>query len=84
VVIPKQAVDWHVWRETYVDTTKWTLDDAARHPAIVNRLIQNGKTDLLQNVAPNSKGAALTSELQSAILRGPQPKSAPTTKPADA
>ena len=40
VVVPKKSLDYH---DIYVDTTKWTLDDVARHPAVVNRLIQNGK-----------------------------------------
>jgi hypothetical protein len=79
VVIPKQSLDW---RDSYVDTTKWTLDDAASHPAVVNRMIQNGKVELLQHVAPEATGDALTSELKLAIQRGPQVKTPPTTKPA--
>jgi hypothetical protein len=78
VVIPKRSMDYH---EIYVDTTKWTLDDVARHPSVVNRLIQNGKADLLQHVAPQATGEALTSELQAAIQRGPQVKPAPATQP---
>jgi hypothetical protein len=78
VVVPKKSLDYH---DIYADTTKWTLDDVARHPAVVNRLIQNGKADLLQHVAPQATGDALTSELQDAIKRGPQEKSAPATQP---
>jgi hypothetical protein len=76
--VPKKSLDYH---DIYADTTKWTLDDVARHPAVVNRLIQNGKADLLQHVAPQATGDALTSELQDAIKRGPQEKSAPATQP---
>ena len=79
VVIPKQSLDW---RDSYVDTSKWTLDDAASHPAVVKRLIQNGKVGVLQHVAPDAQGDALTKELQLAIQRGPQIKT-PTTKPAE-
>jgi hypothetical protein len=86
VVIPKQTIDWvHGWRETYVDTRNWTLDDVANHPAVVNRLIQNGKADVLQHVAPQATGTALPAELQAAIERGPQPKTvtAPATQPVE-
>ena len=78
VVVPKKSLDFH---DIYVDTTKWTLDDVAKHPAVVNRLIQNGKADLLQHVAPQATGDALTSELQDAVKRGPQVKPAPATQP---
>ena len=57
VIIPKQSIDWvHGWRETYVDTRNWTLDDVAEHPALVNRLIQTGKVDVLQHVDPQATG----------------------------
>ena len=69
VVIPKQRLDYH---EIYVDTSKWTLDDVAKHPSVVRRLIQTGKVDVLQHVAPPD-------ELQKVIDRGPQVK--PTTQP---
>src|SRR3954463_16225440 len=71
VVIPKQQLNCH---DTYVDTSKWTLDDVARHPMVVKRLIQNGKVDLLQHVAPQPPSDALPLELQTAIQRGPQMK----------
>lgn len=77
VVIPKQSLDCH---DSYVDTTQWTIDDVARHPAVVKRLIQNGKVNLLQHVAPQTAGDALPLELQAAIQRGPQVK--PATQPA--
>ena len=64
VVIPKKSLDYH---EIYVDTRKWTMDDVGRHPALVSRLIQNGKADLLQHVAPEKKGDALQNELQVAM-----------------
>src|SRR5205823_6336345 len=76
VVIPKQALDYH---DIYVDTTKWTLDDVAKHPMVVKRLIQNGKVDLLQHVAPQTSPEALPLELQAAIQKGPQVK--PATQP---
>ena len=72
VVIPKQRLDYH---DTYVDTTKWTLDDVAKHPAVVMRLIETGKTDLLQHVDPKTSGDALASALQNTI------QTSPTTQP---
>jgi hypothetical protein len=76
VVIPKRSLNYH---DTYVDTTRWTMDDVAKHPAVVNRLIQNGKVDLLQHVAPQVTGDALPAALQTAIEHGPQTR--PATQP---
>ena len=78
VVIPKQRLEL---RDIYLDTSKWALDDVAKHPAVVNRLIQNGKADVLQHVAPEATGDALPEVLHAAIERGPQ--KAPATRPAD-
>jgi len=72
VVIPKQRLDYH---DTYVDTSKWTLDDVGKHPAVVMRLIETGKTDVLAHVDPKSSGDALATDLQSVI------QSVPTTQP---
>jgi hypothetical protein len=77
VVIPKERLDYH---DIYVDTSKWTLDDVAKHPAVVARLIATGKADVLQHVDPKSTGDALTNALQTAIEKGPQTQ--PTTQPA--
>jgi hypothetical protein len=77
VVIPKARLDYH---DVYVDSSKWTLDDVAKHPAVVARLIEAGKADLLQHVAPKATGDALPATLETAMQRGPQ--SVPTTQPA--
>ena len=77
VVVPKQHLDYH---DIYVDSSKWTLDDVARHPAVVTRLIATGKADVLQHIDPKATGDALTSELQLAIERGPQ--TPPATQPS--
>src|SRR3954462_15565069 len=76
IVIPKQRLQM---REIYVDTTKWTLDDVARHPAVVQRLIETGKVDVLQHVVPEATGESLNTTLRAAMERGPQ--SAPATRP---
>jgi hypothetical protein len=81
IVLPKQSLDW---RDIYVDTRGWTLDDVANHPAVVNRLIQNGKADVLQRLVPNATGDALAAQLKDAIDRGPQTtKPVQTTQPSD-
>ena len=36
--------------DTYVDTRNWTVNDAAQHPAVVQKLISIGKADLLKHV----------------------------------
>src|SRR5436190_7655975 len=76
IVIPKQRLQM---REIYVDTSKWTLDDVARHPAVVERLIQTGKVGVLQHVAPEATGESLPTTLRAAMERGPQ--SAPASSP---
>jgi hypothetical protein len=67
VVVPKQHLDYH---EIYVDTSKWTVDDVAKHPAVVTRLIQTGKADVLQHVLPQTPVDQLPKELQTVIDRG--------------
>ena len=81
IVIPKQSLSW---RDIYVDTSKWTLNDVAAHPELVNRLIQTGKASALQHVAPDVQGDALPAELQSAIQRGPQAKPVEQAQPVSA
>jgi hypothetical protein len=81
IVIPKQKLSFS---DTFLDTRKWTMDDVATHPTVVNRLIQNGKADALQHVAPQAQGDDLTNELKNAITRGPAVKPAETTKPVSA
>ncbi|HEX3355448.1 MAG TPA: hypothetical protein VHS31_00605 [Tepidisphaeraceae bacterium] len=80
IVLPKQSLDW---RDIYVDTRNWTLDDVASHPAVVNRLIQNGKADVLQRLVPGATGDALAAQLKDAIDRGPQTKPVQATQPSD-
>jgi hypothetical protein len=55
--------------DTYVDTRKWTLDDIAQHPLVVQKLINSGKADVLKHVVSNPKqdvASQLTDELQRA------------------
>jgi len=54
-LITKNAI---TFRETYVDTTKWTVVDAQAHQDFVNRLDQLNKTDLVAHVKPTTTPAA--------------------------
>lgn len=66
-IVPKEKLDF---RDTYVDTTKWTLDDVANHPAVVEKLIHAGKSDVLKHVVADTKGD-ITSQLTDALKVGP-------------
>lgn len=46
--------------DTYVDTRTWTVDEAAKHPALVQKLINVGKADVLRHVAGADVKAAAT------------------------
>ena len=47
-VVPKDHLGF---ADTYVDARNWTADDAARHPALVKRLIEAGRADWLSSIA---------------------------------
>jgi hypothetical protein len=44
--------------DTYVDTRNWTVNDAAKHPALVQKLINVGKADVLRHIVPDTHAAA--------------------------
>ncbi|HVT89002.1 MAG TPA: hypothetical protein VHD56_09140 [Tepidisphaeraceae bacterium] len=67
-------------RDTYVDTRTWTLDDAAQHPDMVNKLIALGKADVLKHLA-DAKSGDVKGQLISALQHGPK-KDAGATQPA--
>jgi hypothetical protein len=73
-LVPKERFDY---RDTYVDTTKWTIDDVTQHPALVSKLLRVGKGDLLKHVVPD-KNADVPSQLGDALQRGERNK---TTQP---
>ena len=47
IVIPKNRIHY---KDTYVDVTRWTSDDLATHPAIVERLRQTGKSEVVDRI----------------------------------
>lgn len=72
-LVPKEKLDY---RDTYVDTTKWTIDDVGKHPAVVTRLIRAGKADAIKHVVPD-KNADVSSQLGDALQRAERKQ--PTT-----
>ena len=54
--------------DIYVDTTKWTLDDVAKHPAVVERLLESGKADTLKHVV-DPEGGDVAAQLADALGR---------------
>jgi hypothetical protein len=68
-------------RDTYVDTTKWTLDDVSKHPGVVSQLINSQKVDALKHLAqPNESDVA--SQISDALQRAPREEQTNTTQPA--
>ena len=73
-------------RDTWVDTTKWSMEDVSQHPRFVEKLIRVGKTDLLKHVVTD-KNADVPSQLSDAIQhaeRHERSKPAPATTTAGA
>src|SRR5688500_14977088 len=58
-------------RDIYVDTTKWTMDDVPKHPAVVERLIESGKAETLKHVV-DPDGGDVAAQLADALGRDPE------------
>jgi hypothetical protein len=78
-LVPKEDFSF---TDTYVDTTKWSLDDVSKHPKLVTKLIRVGKTDVLKHLVTD-KTADVPSQLSDALQRGQsEEKAAPATTTA--
>jgi hypothetical protein len=76
VVIPKDHISF---KDTYVDTRAWTLDNVRQHPAVVKRMIAEGKADLLANTVDPSRGdvqAQLTEAIEQPAATSPAAQNA--------
>lgn len=73
IVVPKNRL---TLQDTYVDTRSWTIDDAARHPAVVQRLIDTGKFQVLSHATGEEDPERVREQLTDAIQRGPSPPEA--------
>jgi hypothetical protein len=60
--------------DIYVDTTKWTIEDVARHRVLVERLIQTGRADVLRHVVDGDEDVAR--QLTDALARAPREETA--------
>jgi len=76
-IVPKNRLGF---RDTYVDTRSWTIEDIAGHADVTRRLIQLDKTNLLNNVVAPENGQSLQARLQQALDRAHPPANA--TQPA--
>lgn len=56
--------------DSYVDTRNWTLDDVTRHPAVVERLLELEKAEVLSHVSATHDPRRLEEELRDAVRRG--------------
>ena len=71
-IVPKNALSF---KETWVDTTKWSSADVANHPVFVDRLHQANKMELVQ------KAMATPSPADTTASAAPQPGT-PAVTPA--
>lgn len=53
LVFPKNSLGY---RDTYVDTRSWTINDDRAHSAVVTRIIQLGKSDALAHTVNTKLG----------------------------
>lgn len=56
-IVPKNALSF---RETWVDTTKWSSADVANHPVFVDRLHQANKMELVKEAMERPSPAETT------------------------
>jgi hypothetical protein len=56
------------FKETWVDTTTWTIDDVAKHPVVVERIIRTRHADALKHLADPRYGD-LEQQLSDALER---------------
>jgi hypothetical protein len=68
IVVPKNRLGL---QHTYVDTRTWNIDDAARHAAVVQRLIDTDKYQVLSHATGEEDPYRVLEQLTDAIQRGP-------------
>ena len=68
-LITKNAI---TFRDTYVDTTKWSVADAQAHQDFVNRLDQLNKSDLVAHIKPAADAHASAAPTPSKAVEAPK------------
>lgn len=82
LLVPKNRLSFE---DTYVDTRQWTIADVANHPAVVTRMVELGKEDLLIHLVDADSRDDTRTQLIEAITHPPEPtpiKPRPATKSA--
>jgi hypothetical protein len=80
-LVPKNAL---TFKDTYVDTTKWSSADVAAHPAFVDRLHQANKMELVKQAmdTPSPADTQATASQHSTPWASPEPAPAPAPAPS--
>lgn len=68
--------------DTWCDTRQWTAADLPKHAAVVQRLIETGKADILAHVVGGEKGDSLLKELQESVADGKTSKAQSNSRKA--
>src|SRR5215212_10794904 len=72
------------WRDTYADTSHWTPTDLTTHAALVQRIKESGRKDLISHVTEEGlASAAKTSAAQPEVTPAPVPAAAPLEEKTD-
>ena len=70
--------DCMAWRDTYADTSHWTPTDISSHAALVQRIKESGRKDLISHVTEEGlASAAKTNSTPAETVAAPTPAPAP-------
>jgi hypothetical protein len=61
------------WRDTYADTSHWTPTDLANHPALVQRIKESGRKDMISHVTESGLADAGKGSVAPEVAVQPQP-----------
>jgi len=64
IVVPKNQLGF---TDTYVDTRNWSMDDAVKHAAVVERVLETGKADRLSHLAAKGDPRPIEKQLSDAV-----------------
>ena len=72
------------WRDTYADTSHWTPTDLTTHAALVQRIKESGRKDLIAHVTEEGlASAAKTNAAPAEVTAAPVPAAAPVDEKQD-
>ncbi len=74
-ILPRDRIEFKQIQEVWTDARPWTMADVSAHPAVVRRLIERDKADLLRFLAPDEGQRDFDRMLREAVEKG---ESAPT------